>query len=175
MIYTLHDDYYVRPLCVSDLTGPYPSWFEDQAVCRYNSHGKFFKTEGWFRTYVENLDAEDRVVWAICHATAGHIGNVSLQGLSFINRSAEFAIILGAPGHSGKGVATAASRQLLRHGFDKLNLHRVYCGTAATNSGMIRLASAMGMTEEGRRRQALFLDGAWVDMLEFGVLREEFK
>ena len=175
MICQLSDEYYVRALRESDLEGPYPSWFEDQEVCRYNSHGKFFKSLSSFRDYLRKLDSEDQVVWAICHHVDGHIGNIGLQALSFIDRSAEFAIILGDRRHWHKGVARLAAMALLSHGFNKLNLERVSCGTAATNEGMKKLALEMGMTLEGTRRDQLFLDGRRVDVLEFGLLRQEFK
>lgn len=174
MIYKLGKDYFVRPLTEDDLAGPYLSWFQDQEVCRYNSHAKFFKTKTHFRKYLAALNKEDRIVWAICHVQDGHIGNISLQQISFINRSAEFAIILGDKRHWGRGVGLLASRALLQHGFKKLNLERIYCGTAATNEGMKKLAVAMGMTLEGTRRRHVFLDGAWVDVVEYGILREEF-
>ena len=45
MIYDLKNGYYVRNLLKKDLDGPYMSWFEDQDVCKFNSHGKFFKNE----------------------------------------------------------------------------------------------------------------------------------
>lgn len=172
MIYTLFDEYSVRPLMMSDLQGAYPSWFEDQEVSRYNSHGKFFKTESYFRSFIETLDDERQIVWAICHASDGHIGNIALQDLSFVNRNAEFAILLGDKRHWGKGVGLAAGRQIIEHGFQKLNLQRVHCGTAETNRGMIALALGLGMVEEGRRRRHLFLEGQWVDLIEFGVLRD---
>jgi len=174
MIYKLSKDYFVRLLAEDDLDGPYPGWFEDPEVCRYNSHGKFFKTKAHFREYVAALSKEDRIVWAVCHVTDGHIGNISLQEISFINRSAEFAIILGDKRHWGRGVGLLAGRALLQHGFKKLNLERIYCGTAATNEGMKKLAVAMGMTLEGTRRRHLFLEGSWVDVVEYGILREEF-
>lgn len=170
----LGNGYYARPLQESDLNGPYMSWFRDQEVCRFNSHGKFAKTESEFRDYVARINRGDTVVWAVCHVDDGHIGNVSLQEFSFINRSAEFAVIMGNRAHWGKGAARAAALALVSHGFTKLNLNRIGCGTAATNTGMIRLAAALRMREEGRRRSALFLEGAWVDLVEFGVLREEF-
>lgn len=174
MIYELADGYCVRGLREEDLDGPYPSWFEDQEVCHFNSHGKFFKTTEWFREFYHNLNREDRVVWAICHHEDGHIGNVSLQSISFINRNAEYAIVIGNPRHWRKSVGLNASLALLRHGFQKLNLERVYCGTAATNLGMQKLAVQMGMVEEGRRRKHLFLNGEMVDMIEYGVLRQDF-
>jgi RimJ/RimL family protein N-acetyltransferase len=174
MIYPLSHDYYVRPLSESDVDGPYPGWFEDQDVCRYNSHGKLFRTKEHFRAYVASLDHGDRMVWAICHDADGHIGNVSLQNISPIHRNAEFAIIVGNKAHWGKGASTQASRKILEHGFSKLNLHRIYCGTAASNVGMNKLALRLGMTLEGRRRSQLWLEGAWDDVLEYGLLREDF-
>lgn len=174
MIYQLNENYSVRPLAEADLEGPYPLWFEDQDVCRHNSHGKFFKTKTQFREYLSALGREDRVVWALCHVEDGHIGNISLQEISFIDRTAEFAIIIGDKRHWGRGVGLLAGRAILSHGFDKLNLERIYCATAATNEGMKKLAIAMGMTLEGTRRRHLFLAGSRVDMLEYGVLREEY-
>lgn len=173
MIYKLNDEYFVRSLQESDLAGPYMSWFEDQDVCRYNAHGKFFKTAAYFRSFYESLDSEDRIVWAICHNTDGHIGNISLQGISSINRNAEFAILLGDKRHWGKGVAKMAGRKLVQHGFDKLNLERIYCGTAASNEAMKKLALTLGMVQEGCRRSHLYLDGGWVDVIEYGLLRRD--
>jgi RimJ/RimL family protein N-acetyltransferase len=174
MIYQLPNGYYVRGLRESDLDGPYPEWFENQEANRYNSHGNFPRTKKWFRGFYENLDGEDRIVWAICHKEDGHIGSISLQSLSFINRNAEFAILIGDNRHWGKSVGVNAGLILLRHGFLKLNIERVYCGTAATNLSMQKLALKLGMLEEGRRRKHLFLEGAWVDMLEYGILKDEF-
>lgn len=174
MIYDLPGGYFVRALYASDLAGPYPQWFEDQEVCKYNSHGKLAKNSDWFKEFYESANRDDRVVWAICHREAGHIGNISLQEMSFVNRNAELAILIGDRRHQGKSVGINVGLALLRHGFVKLNLERIYCGTAATNIGMQRLAHHLGMTEEGRRRNHLFLEGQWVDMLEYGILKSEF-
>jgi RimJ/RimL family protein N-acetyltransferase len=40
---------------------------------------------------------------------------------------------------------------------------------------MRRIALDLGMREEGRRREAAFKDGRFVDCVEFGVLRAEFS
>lgn len=175
MIYRIGESYFVRALRESDLAGSYPAWFEDQDVSKYNSHGKFARTEGYFRDFYRSLDSENQLVWAICHDGDGHIGNISLQHISLINRNAEFAILIGDKRHWGKGVGKMASMQLLAHGFDKLNLERIHCGTAATNMGMQQLAHALGMKEEGRRRNHLWLEGAWTDVVEYGLLRSEWR
>lgn len=174
MIYKLPDGYFVRALYASDLAGPYPHWFEDQEVCKFNSHGKLAKNTDWFKSYYESANRDDRVIWAICHRDDGHIGNISLQDMSCVNRNAEFAILIGDRRHWGKSVGHNAGLALLRHGFMKMNLERIYCGTAASNIGMQRLARGLGMVEEGCRRKHLFLEGQYVDVLEYGILRSEF-
>jgi ribosomal-protein-alanine N-acetyltransferase len=175
MIYELSEYYYVRPLREDDIEGQYPLWFQDQEVNLHNSHGKFFKTKSYFVDYQKSLNAENKIVWAICHKEDGHIGNISLQQISLINRTAEFAIILGDKKHWGKGLGLLAGNKLLEHGFQKLNLERVYCGTSETNKGMQKLALGLGMIHEGTRRSHLYLEGRRVDMFEYGVMKSEFK
>ena len=175
MIYDLTEGYYVRGLREDDLSGPYQLWFQDQSICKYNSHGKFIKSEKWFREYLEKLDGESKLVWSICHNEDGHIGNISLNKISFINRNAEYAILIGDRRHWGKSVAFNASYILFDHAFNKLNLERIYCGLAATNLRMKGIAMRLGMLEEGVRRKHLYLNGQWDDALEYGILKDEFK
>ena len=174
MIYDLGSDYFVRALLEDDLQGPYLSWFQDQQVTKYSSHGKLFKQKKYYEDYLRSISSSNDVLWAICHSVDGHIGNASLQNLSFINRSAEFAILLGDDRHWGRGVAKKVATQLFHHGFFKLNLHSIYCGAASTNDSMCFLAGSLGMLLEGRRKEQLWLEGAWVDILEFGITFEDF-
>jgi RimJ/RimL family protein N-acetyltransferase len=175
MIHELPGGYILRTLRLSDLDGPYMSWFEDQDVCRYNSHGKFFKNERYFQDYVSALNTETQVTWAIVHKDDGHVGNISLQGISFINRHADFTILIGNKAHWGSGVGYRAALKLFEHAFEKLNLERIWCATPEPNAAMRKLALKLGMTEEGRRRAHLYVEGKWVDMIEFGILRPEFE
>jgi RimJ/RimL family protein N-acetyltransferase len=153
----LNKEYFVRGLQESDLDGPYPGWFEDQEVCTYNSHGKFVRTREYFQQFIRRLNGTEMIVWAICHHSDGHIGNVALQNISLINQNAEFAILLGDRRHWGKGVGLLAGKAMLQHGLKKLNLHRIYCGTAATNAGMKKLAFKLGMKEESLANQKNFI------------------
>ena len=175
MIYSLDNKYYVRSLQLSDLDGPYPSWFEDQEICKYNSHGKYSRSINYYRKYIESLDDSSQVVWAICHDDDGHIGNISLQNISIIHRNAEFAIIMGNKKHWCKGIGYKAAVKLFYHGFHKLNLYKIYCATPSNNVGMVSLARKLGMSEEGLRRSHLYLENEWCDIVEFGLLKERFN
>lgn len=174
MIYDLGLGYFVVPLRQEHVEGPYLDWFNDQEVCRFNSHGTFPLARAAAQLFVEQANSATNLTWAIEHVDYGHIGNISLSNLSFVNRSADFGILIGRREHSGCGVGYRAARTLFNHGFNKMNLERIACGTAESNTAMIRLALKLGMMEEGRRRNALFLEGRHVDIVEFGLLRNEF-
>ena len=174
MIYELNENYFVRNFIEHDLEGAYRQWFEDQEVCTYNSHGKFFPRFKDLKAYFESTKGDELLVWAICHKEDGHIGNISLQNISFIDRRAELAILLGEKKHWNKGVSFLAVRSLMEHGFNKLNLEKIHCGTAENNHGMLALAKKSGMKEEGRRIKHLWLDGLWVDVIELAILRDEW-
>lgn len=86
------------------------------------------------------------------------------------NKSAEFAILLGDKEFWGKGLSKEAGKLLLQYGFDTLKLHRIYCGTSEANIPMQHLALSLGMELEGRRKEAMFKDGLFYDILEYGIV-----
>ncbi len=167
----------LRPLRDSDADGPYPAWLNSQEISLQNSHGVHPYSTSSARAFIQSLNgATDRIVLAIEDKASGlHVGNVSLQGIHRIYRSAELAILLGDTGCHGKGIGTESCRLMVQHGFLRLNLHRIHCGTFAGNEGMIRIAAKLGMKEEGRRREAAFKNGVYVDVVEFGLLKTEFR
>lgn len=166
----------LRPLSVADADGPYPGWFNDPVVCRYNSHHVHPYTREQAVEFIRSVAGSPDLVLAIAdRATGDHIGNVSLQQIDHRSRSAEFAIIVGARDAWGKGLGTEAAWLILDHGFRELNLRRVAAGTPAANTAMRRLAERLGMRQEGVRRQAMFKSGEYHDIVEFGVLRDEFQ
>ncbi|MCF6194684.1 MAG: GNAT family N-acetyltransferase [Kangiellaceae bacterium] len=165
----------LRGLEESDLTAEYLQWLNDEEVCKYNSHAIFPNNSSKMKKYFESLDQKNSVVLAIIHrAENRHIGNISLQSIDWVSRSAEFAILLGNKNFWGKGVAIEAANLIVNYGFERLNLHRIHCGTSSENIGMQKLASNLKMKEEGRRREAMYKNGKFVDMVNYGVLKSEF-
>ena len=175
-IFLKNDLVALRTLLPTDLTTDYLQWLNDQEASAQNSHAYFPYTPQQLESYYTAVQQSKNVlVLAIIVLETGkHIGNLSLQSINWINRSAEYAILIGDKNSWGKGYAYEASTLLIEHGFKNLNLHRIYCGTTAENFGMQKLASKLNMKEEGRRREAFFKDGKFQDILEYGVLRSEY-
>ncbi|HEY3375033.1 MAG TPA: GNAT family N-acetyltransferase [Candidatus Aquicultor sp.] len=167
---------YIRSLREDDLEGNYIQWLNDSEVCKYNSHHTFPYSEGSAEAYIKStFNSQNALVLAIVlQENDLHIGNVALQNIDFVSRSAEFAILIGEKDYWGKGYSKEAALLVLSHGFMELNLHRIYCGTSIENIPMQRLAIYLGMIEEGRKREALFKHGRYIDTIEYSVLKDEF-
>lgn len=168
---------YLRPLHENDALGDYPHWLNDKQVCQYNSHGDTLYTQEMALAYIQSVQNNVTCkVFAICDKTSDvHIGNIALQAISLKNQSAEFAILLGNKAFWGKGLSKEAGTLLLDYGFHALNLHRIYCGTSEINFPMQHLALSLGMTLEGRRKEAMKKDGLFYDILEYGIINKRDK
>jgi len=167
---------YLRSLVREDLNVDYLQWLNDEEVCRFNSHAIFPNTEPKMQAYFDSLQHQQAIVLAIIDkATDTHIGNVSLQNINWISRNAEFAILIGNKKYWKGGFGTEASTMIVEYGFNRLNLHRIYCGTLEGNEGMQKLSQILKMKEEGLRREAIFKNGKYFNILEYGVLKTEFK
>ncbi|HKO45936.1 MAG TPA: GNAT family protein [Pyrinomonadaceae bacterium] len=169
-------DVYLRPLVSSDAEGAYVSWFNDEEVCAGNSHHVFPYNPDAALSYIRYAgETKDSVILAVVLVKGDqHIGNIALTSIHPVNRTAEFSIVIGDKAAWGKGYGKEAARLLCDHGFYSLNLHRIQCGTFENNEGMQRLAAYLGMKEEGVRREAVFKNGRYLNVIEYGVLRSEY-
>ena len=89
-------------------------------------------------------------------------------------RSAEIGLSFG-PEHRGKGYGRDTLRVLLDFAFTKRNLRRVWLETTATNEAALRAYAAAGFVEEGRLREAAYVEGAYVDSVRMAVLRADWE
>lgn len=175
IVFLQGENVFLRPLTEADLTDRYLQWLNDEEVSRFNSHAVFPNTMEKMKLFYESINPQKQIVLAIIERSSDlHVGNVSLQAINWINRNAEFAILLGDKDYWSKGIGTAAAQLMVGYGFERLNLHRIYCGTIAGNTGMEKMTKKLKMKEEGRRREAVYKNGAYHDVIEYGVLREEY-
>ena len=165
----------LRGLLPEDAAPPYLNWLNDEDVCRGNSHHRWPYGPAQAGEFIAATATDTKnLVLAIEVIESGeHIGNIALQSIDPIHRSAELSILIGSRASWGKGYGREAAALLIRHGFQELNLVRIACGTPDYNEGMIKLALALGMKEEGRKRSAFFKGGQYHDIVLFALLASE--
>ncbi|WP_448614100.1 GNAT family N-acetyltransferase [Modestobacter sp. URMC 112] len=110
-------------------------------------------------------------------ADARPVGMVSLIGVDPVNRHGEPARFLIGDEAAVQGVPAAVEATKLLYGlaFDELDLVRL-CGiVAAENTLMVKWQKFLGMREEGRLRDHLFLDGRFQDAVFLGLLVADYR
>ena len=132
--------------------------------------------EKWFENAMQRLQEEKPLVVDMKDGTDWRlIGNSSFFDFDWIARSAEVGIMIGEKTIWNQGYGTEVMGLLLRHGFETLNLNRVYLRVYAENKRAIRTYEKAGFVHEGRMRQAVFKHGSYSDVLYMSVLREEWN
>lgn len=131
--------------------------------------------EKWFESAMQRpqeekplvIDMKDGTDWRL-------IGNSSFFAFDWVARSAEVGIMIGDKTVWNQGYGRETMNLLLRHGFETLNLNRIYLRVYAENKRAIRVYEKVGFVHEGRMRQAGYKNGEYSDVLYMSVLREEW-
>ena len=183
----------IEPLTKEIIDGSnYKKWFLNPEVTKYNSHGIFFNQD--VDSFLKHANSQATITWAIMlderkksqehffgmgrvyySEKHMHIGNIALQEIDLINRSAELAILIGETDHWKKGIGYQACKLVLQHGFLKLNLNRIWLGTLAENAGMINLAKKLKMQLEGVFAQAVWIDDHYTAINRYAILQEDWR
>ncbi|MFZ5810155.1 MAG: GNAT family N-acetyltransferase [Chloroflexota bacterium] len=131
--------------------------------------------EKWFETMMQTpavehpmtIEVKDGDEWTA-------VGNVGLFNFDWRNRSAELGIFIGEKRFWNQGYGSETVRLMLKHGFETLNLHRIYLRVYASNRRGIRAYEKAGFVHEGAFRQAEFRGNRYQDVLFMSVLSTEW-
>jgi RimJ/RimL family protein N-acetyltransferase len=102
------------------------------------------------------------------------IGVTGLKDIDYRNRHAGFGITIGEKEEWGKGYGTEATRLVVAHAFETLNLNRVWLHVYEYNERGIRSYEKVGFQKEGILRQETYREGRYWDTIVMAILREEW-
>lgn len=100
------------------------------------------------------------------------IGGVGLSTEE--HQRAELGYWIGVP-YWGHGYATEAAREILRYGFEQLQLNRIFAFHFGNNPASARVLIKLGMRHEGCQREHVRKWGQAVDLELYGILRREWR
>ncbi len=133
--------------------------------------------ESWFESMLKRPIEEHPLVIEIRQGENEWqmIGNCGFHAFNWRVRSAEVGIFIGEKSKWNQGYGTEVMELLLQFGFDTLNLNRIALEVYENNPGAIRAYDKAGFVIEGRKRQAMFKGGEYVDILLMSVIRSEWQ
>jgi ribosomal-protein-serine acetyltransferase len=134
------------------------------------------KTVANFRHHIieTNKRAADRTDFGFAIVIDRNIvGRMGLHNINHHNKIGEIGYWLAAD-MQGKGIVSRCCTSLITHAFTVLGLNRIEikCGTGNLKSKCI--PEKLGFKEEGILRQAEWLNGSFIDLYLFSMLKEEW-
>jgi len=154
-------------------------WFNDEITCETLQKHYFPPSIESQLEYYEKLAQASHdgtgIQLGVCKRDGDRIlGIVSLNNIDYMNRKAEISAVMGED--EGKDIRTISEawRLIFWHGFNVLNLHRIYGGSISKSvvDLMCRVAACV---PEGIRKEDAFKNGKYVDVYEYGVLKNSFN
>ena len=100
-------------------------------------------------------------------------GIIGYNQIDWANRTVEIGYWLDA-NHQGRGIITRSCRFLVDYAFTELDLNRVVIRCAAGNQKSCAVPERLGFKKEGTLRQAEWLYDHFVDLVVYGMLKEEW-
>ncbi len=155
-------------------------WLNDSEVTQFLLiHSPLSKAmeEKWFDQQVETPPTRGQVfaIETLVNDEWVLIGNCGLHNIDSVNRRAEFGIFIGEKEYWNQGLGTEATRLVLKHGFEDLNLHNIYLNVYSTNPRARKAYEAAGFVQEGVQREAVFKNGRYIDLILMSILQSEWK
>ncbi|GFE50409.1 acetyltransferase [Roseobacter cerasinus] len=111
--------------------------------------------------------------WFMAERDGTAVGIAGLETVNYIQGDAVLPFFV-TEGFRKRGLATAMTVALLDLAFRRLRLHRVTTFYRADNAATARVLEKIGFTEEGRFREAWFVEGDRKDTVIAGILGSEW-
>jgi len=166
----------IRPITLADapdiqrLAGEYDIAYNTLHIPHPYEDGK---AEEWIVRQYEGYEEGKQVNFAlVVNDGKIYIGGIGLV-LSLENFRAEMGYWVGKP-YWGLGYGTEAAREILRYGFEDLQLNRINASYFTRNVASGRIMEKIGMSYEGRFREH---DNKWGELLDReyrAILKDEY-
>ena len=168
---------YLSPFDADDeeIYSKWAEWMNDRTIADgYGGHHSLFSLASAKKTLGELQSNGKRFAMVLLDGDV-LIGHISLHDIDHRSRNAFFGIFIGEEAHRGKGYGAEATRLILEYGFRTLNLHNIALSVHADNHAGIACYKNVGFQEVGRRREWLFKDGKYLDVIYMDILAREFN
>jgi RimJ/RimL family protein N-acetyltransferase len=157
----------------------YIKWINDPEITQYLVMFRPM-TKEMEEAWYENLPKrENDFLFAIVISKENEkeilIGNCGIHQVNWKDRFGVCGIMIGEKEYWGQGYGNEAMELLMNYGFKTLNLNRLELMVYDFNQRAIKCYEKLRFTREGLKRQAVFINGNYHDILIMGILQQEWK
>ncbi|WP_203522500.1 GNAT family N-acetyltransferase [Fusobacterium sp. IOR10] len=131
-----------------------------------------YQQEKWYENNIQN---QNNLRFIIEDKFGEVIGQANLSNIDWKNRKATRGIKLAKEKIRGKGFGTDAIMTLTKYAFEELQLNRLDIFILEENIVSQKLAIKTGVVIEGKKRNCIFKNGKYHNLLIGGILKSDYK
>jgi RimJ/RimL family protein N-acetyltransferase len=166
-------------LCVPDIerdivNGNWHNWFNNKETTRYLYHGVFPNTREAQRNFISSeVENPNNLILTIVSKSpeSSLLGVVSLKHINLLHGNAEIAIVLG---DKRPMAAIEAMALMTAHGFEQLNLNKIYAGQHEELAPWVYVLMTIGYKIEGLKMAEFNKNGKLSAIILTGITRTDY-
>lgn len=168
------DNIYLSPINIEDAE-IYVKW-----LCNPNISDMLHSTKRVFnlvneKEFLEKRLANGDYIFSIIRKRDDIIiGNIGINDIDLVDRTATLGIFIGDIDNHNKGYGSEALKLLLNYGFGVLNLNNIDLHVFDFNKKAIACYKKVGFKEYGRRHKAYYINGEYHDEISMEILKDDF-
>ncbi|MCM3724272.1 GNAT family N-acetyltransferase [Neobacillus cucumis] len=153
------------------------SYGANEEVTKYvtwNTHKTLSDTKEFIDIILNRYKNSQVAPWGIEYKDNGKlIGTIDFVWWEPNHKIAEIGYVISQD-YWGNGLTTEAAKEVIKFGFEKMNLVRIQARCFVENIGSARVMEKTGMSFEGIIRKGIFVKGKHQDINMYSILEEEF-
>ena len=162
---------YISPMNPEDAE-IYTKWLNNPNIVQFlNVHNSLVSIPSE-REYLDNFCKKEFHLAIIKKENDELIGNIGLDDVNYKNGTAELGIFIGEEENLGKGYGSEAINLLTDYCFKELRMHTVYLTVYSNNPRAKKSYEKCGFVECGRRHEAVFLGGKYIDLIYMELINK---
>lgn len=167
----------LRSLCMDDADDIFEFSSDPQVAHHMTWEVNINKSQTllFINSVLEGYKAGTSADWAIAEKISQKvIGICSFVDWSNEHSNAVLGYVINRS-YWGNGYATEAANELLKYGFQTLQLHRIEAHCDIDNLASEKVMKKLGMSFEGLLRQNQYIKGTFRDTKIYGILQEDYS
>ena len=168
------DRIYFRPLEIEDIKNGWQQWINDENSNEFLDGIYPVSKENLIKYFNENQPPK-AVIFSICDkASDTYFGNAKLGSIDWVNKRCTYGRLIGKKEYRGKGYGSEALIMLVKYGFLKLGMNRIYSGAIEDNVASLKSNEKVGFVKEGTQREAVYRNGKFVNIVSLAMTKKDF-
>jgi RimJ/RimL family protein N-acetyltransferase len=166
---------YLRQLTDKDASKEYCGWLNDPVVNKYleTRESTIEDIKKFIQNQVDNPDSF--FVGIFDMENDMHIGNIKLEPIDWVEKSAVFGTLIGNKDYWGKGIGTEATNLISGFAFTRLALEKITLGVLAENKAAVRVYEKSGFEIIEVKEKDIEHDGVLFDNIKMELTRKKWE